>query len=442
MIRYVPLFLFSLMLVVAESSGQTSPRIFCGNDLLMDMWRTHHPEFVDAIDETYLEALQPQAQVRGPLTINVVVHVVWKSPEENLSDELIHEQIAILNEDFNRQNADSANLRSMFHHVAGSADIHFNLAAIERVQTNENFTIALLGNDILPKLKYTAQGGSDAWDTEKYLNIWICRIRPITFLGIELGQILGFAFPPAGLANWPAGANAPAPTDDGVVVDFRVWGRSNPNTMKVPGSDEDLAVAGRTPVHEVGHYLGLRHIWGDGGLLGPNDCMQSDGIEDTPFASSQSDFDCDPSRNTCQVIDPFYGMDMPDLIENFMDYSAETCMNMFTKGQAAHIRNVLMGPRSGLLAGSTQTTEVTEDQGWTVFPNPAGAEVFLRLKNPPVHPVQVLIHNSEGRIVYNQVIPTGQSLLPIDTATLPLGFYVVTCLESASVSHQKLIINR
>jgi hypothetical protein len=442
MSRSLLLLVCCLALLSGSLSAQSGPRILCGNDMLMDMWRTHHPDFVSAIDETYLEALQTQAQVRGPLTVNVVVHVVWKNEAENLSDELIHEQIAILNEDFNRQNADTANLRALFQPVAGSADIHFQLAAIERVQTTEDFTVSLLGNDILPKLKYTAQGGSNAWDTEKYLNIWVCRIRPLTLFGIELGQILGFAFPPAGLTNWPAGSNAPTPADDGVVVDFRVWGRSNPNPIKVPGSDEDLEVVGRTPTHEVGHYLGLRHIWGDGGLFGPNDCMQSDGIEDTPFASSQSDFDCDPTRNTCQVIDPFYGMDMPDLIENYMDYSAETCMNMFTKGQVTHMRNVLMGPRSGLLAGSTSTRIEAETPGWHLFPNPAATETFLRWVQAPESPVQLRLYNSEGRVVFSQVLPAGQHLFALDTASLPRGFYVVSCLDANGITHQKLIVGR
>ena len=132
---------------------------------------------------------------------------------------------------------------------------------------------------------------------------------------------------------------------DGVVIDYRVFGRNSPFELDL-GQGTPIVTQGRTPVHEVGHYLGLRHVWGDGGgLLGGDSCMEDDGVADTPNSGSQANFDCDPTRNTC--IDATD--DLPDMIENFLDYSSEACMNSFTMGQIEIMRGVLENERCMLV---------------------------------------------------------------------------------------------
>jgi hypothetical protein len=420
--------------------AQQPGKLLCGNDILQEMLRTHHPDLANAMDQTFEAVRMPQTQTRGTLTINVVVHVVWKESDENLSDELIQSQIDILNADFNRLNADTANLRSIFQQAAGAADIEFKLAAIERVQTSNLFSVNLLGGTLIPEVKSNALGGNNAWDPEKYLNIWVCHIQPIMVGPIVLGQILGFAFPPAGLGNWPEGSNAPAIGEDGVVIDYRVFGKDNPFPVEVPGSTEPLIVKGRTPVHEVGHYLGLRHIWGDGGTFGPNDCAQSDGVNDTPFANSQSEFDCDITKNSCPGIDAHYGIDMPDLIENFMDYSSEDCMNMFTKGQVEIIRNVLTGPRSGLVEGSSSIHPMAAEADWQLVPNPTSGDSYVRLDVTSTRDRQVQLFDTHGRMVQTQVIPAGQTSALLPTHTLANGLYWVTCLDHQEVSRRLLVV--
>ncbi len=437
-------FMAGLHTLIAQN---TPLPIICGNEVFSHIVKEKYPQLDAAIRNTFEEAQRNThlaATQRSALNVKVVVHVVWNSPEENLADSIIHNQIQVLNEDFNRMNADTGNLRPDFQFVAGSADIHFELAEIVRVQTDALFEIDVLGGDLLSTLKSDTSGGSNAWDTEHYLNIWVCKIQPTTIFGIPIGQILGFAFPPNGLANWPDGSSAPTAQEDGVVIDFRVFGSNNPNVVENPDGSGPLTVKGRTPVHEVAHYLGLRHIWGDGGLFGPNDCAQSDGIEDTPFASAQSAFDCDLSKNSCEQVELFYNEDPLDLVENFMDYSSEDCMNMFTKGQVAHMRTVLMGPRAGLLdpVGTSQPVATLDCK---VFPNPAQDRAVVSFQLPESGEVRIRMVGADGRSVLEmpaQVYFSGQQQIALDTRRLPAGMYFVHIQANGVAAVKKLSVQR
>ena len=434
------LFVFSTML----SNAQTAPASFlCGNEVFSKMVREQYPDLETAFDATFEQARSAGAADRSPLAVNVVVHVVWKNPEENLDDSIILNQMAVLNADFNRQNADTANLRPAFQTVAGNAGIQFNLAGIVRTQTSTEFEVDLFGTNILSELKHTDQGGSDAWANEQYLNIWICKIQPISLGGITLGQILGFAFPPNDIDNWPANSGAPSPEEDGVVIDFRVFGGNNPNLVEIPGGTDNLIVRGRTPVHEVGHYFGLRHIWGDGGTFGPNDCAQTDGVDDTPFANSQSEFDCDTTKNTCPNVEMFYGIDMPDLIENYMDYSSEECMNMFTQGQVDIMRNVLQGPRSGLLMQVATQDVAGLQPDFELLPNPASDRFALVFNLLDKTNVTLRLLNSGGQslqAVAADDYPAGSHRVELNASGLTPGLYFVEMRTDWGVSVRKLMV--
>ena len=375
--------------------------------------------------------------------MNVVVHIVWKEEAENLDESIILDQLRILNEDFNQLNTDQVNLRSQFQPEAGSAGINFELAQIIRVQTEAEFAVDLLGTNLLPEVKSDILGGSTAWNPEQFLNIWVCKIQPIEIFGIEIGQILGFAFPPNNLANWPPDSGAPDPFEDGVVIDYRVFGSNNPNTIDIPGGGGQLPVKGRTPVHEVGHYFGLRHIWGDGGTLGPNDCAQSDGINDTPFANAQSAFDCDTTRNTCAQVELHYNEDVPDLVENYMDYASEECMNMFTNGQVALMRNVLEGPRSGLLMPFSAVTETEQQLSFDIVPNPSDDQFSIELETKEKFTGTLRILDANGRCVRTnrpQPFSTGRHRIDFDDLALTPGMYFVEIRNERGVLAKKLIV--
>lgn len=445
MTRFVLFFLLIQSALFAQTPSVPATLI-CGNEVFDHLVKEQYPDLEAAFQQTFEQsaalARKNGAADRTPLTINVVVHIVWKAGAENLADSIIQNQIDILNRDFNRNNADSVNTRALFKPVAGNADIQFNLAAIVRKQTTKDFSVNLLGGSLLPELKSTLKGGSDPWPVQQYLNIWVCNVRPATILGIPLAQILGFAFPPNGLSNWPSGASAPTPNEDGVVIDYHVFGANNPNTITVPGGTDNLKVRGRTTVHEVGHYLGLRHIWGDGGgILSPtNDCKQSDGVADTPFANAQSNFDCNQTRNTCSSIDSFYQANVPDMTENYMDYSSEDCMNMFTKGQVALMRATLAGPRAGLLQ-SVSTRTPKAPLSLQLFPNPASGYTTLHFDLPSASEVHVLVMDVNGRVV--QVSPSesrtaGRQTWMLPTEGLPQGIYMVQVQTANSTVSRKL----
>lgn len=439
--------LLAFLAAFSTLSAQSAPLpIICGNEIFSHVVRENHPELDAAFQSTFEQAAQQSHHLtqRSPLNIKVVVHVVWNDPAENLADSIILNQMQILNADYNRMNADTGNLRAYFQDVAGNPNIHFELVEIVRVQTDDLFEIDVLGGDLLSALKSDATGGSNAWDTEHYLNIWICKIQPTTIFGVPIGQILGFAFPPNGLDHWPEGASAPTAEQDGVVIDFRVIGSNNPNTVENPAGGENLTIRGRTPVHEVGHYLGLRHIWGDGGLFGPNDCAQSDGIDDTPFASAQSAFDCDMEKNSCEQVEIFFNEDPLDLVENFMDYSRESCMNMFTKGQAGLMRNVVMGPRAGLLdpVGTRQPVSVLDSK---VFPNPAQDQAILSFQLPETADVHVRIVGAAGRSVLDmpgRQFSSGPQQIALDTRSLPVGVYFIHIQANEKTAVKKLLVQR
>ncbi|HHS95738.1 MAG TPA: zinc metalloprotease, partial [Phaeodactylibacter sp.] len=227
--------------------------------------------------------------VDGIITIPVVVHVVWNTAAENISDEQIQSQITILTEDFRRLNSDANNNWPQ----AADAEIEFCLAGsdpngnttngITRTQTS---VTSFSTND---NVKFDATGGKDAWPSSQYLNFWVCDLG---------GGLLGYAQFPGGPAN-----------TDGIVCDYQYVG--NIGTATPPYH------LGRTATHEVGHWLNLRHIWGDGG------CGVDDLVADTPVSDAPN-FSCPTGHVSCGST---------DMIENYMDYTHDDCMNLLTLGQ-------------------------------------------------------------------------------------------------------------
>lgn len=268
-----------------------------------------------AEDETRrsIDSGRAMSVVEKLITIPVVVHVVHHSAAENISDKQVRSQIDVLNKDFRAKNADRSKVPSAWKSLVVDSKIQFALASkdpkggatkgITRTQTS----VAAFGPDDTVKSRKT--GGVDAWPTNRYLNIWVC----------SLGQGL------LGYAQFPGG---PSKTD-GVVILHSAFGSA--------GSSKSPFNKGRTATHEVGHYLGLRHIWGD-----RNDCTGDDFVADTPRAKAANFGKPSFPHITCN------NGPSGDMYMNYMDYVDDAAMFMFSAGQVARMNATLAGPRKKL----------------------------------------------------------------------------------------------
>ncbi len=413
----VLIFIFLCVNIFSTHSQKYINSKVCGHDLVMNAMEKEYPGFKDQVKKVFdnaKRASQFNSRFDGEqLIVPVVLHVVWKTDEENISDDLINRQLKVLNEVFNLENGNRNELRDIFKDRQTNPNIKFELQEVKRVKTTANFALSFTLQ--LPDNVKNARDGSLAVDPDNVLNIWICKIQPIPFIG---GQILGYAYPPAGLSNWPQGASAPSRGLDGVVLDFRVVGPDNPVKLDIQG--RPFESQGLTIVHEIGHYLGLRHIWGDGGIFGGNSCTEDDGVEDTPNQGSSSDFNCDFTQNTCTDAQS----DLPDMIENYMDYSSEECQNTFTKGQVAIMRAVLRNERNGLISSSNQ---------WM---NPSKFRIY---PNPSTNIIHFDYHSDFDRIsivdIYgNVLIQKDNSAVNIDISHLANGTYIMKIYAQDGVS--------
>lgn len=299
MVRNLLLLPFLGLLLAAGLHAQQ--RTCAAHDILLQQLKDN-PEMQqirDAIEQQTTQFVQSGgAKDRVVVTIPVVVHVVWNTSAENISDAAIQSQIDVLNADFRRLNADAGNTPSYFQGVAADCEINFCMAqrdpngnatnGIVRRQT----TVTSFGtNDYV---KYYNNGGSNAWPRDQYLNLWVCDLS---------GGLLGYA-------QFPGG---PAATD-GVVCDYAYFGTI--------GSQQPFHL-GRTATHEVGHWLNCYHIWGDDGTS----CNGTDQVSDTPNQADEN-YGC-PSGSVVSCSNGPNG----DMYMNYMDYTDDACMNVFTAGQ-------------------------------------------------------------------------------------------------------------
>jgi len=260
----------------------------------------------------------PNNRQKTIITIPVVVHVVWNTNSENISDTQIFSQIEVLNNDFRRTNVDAINTPSVWQGIAADCEIEFCLAqtdpngnsttGIDRVQTAQT-SFGMSGDPVMS----VASGGADPWNQDDYLNIWVC----------DLGSgLLGYASPPS---NWTN-------PEDGVVIGYKYFGTT--------GAVQSPYHKGRTTTHEIGHWLNLEHLWGAWGSCG------NDQVSDTPKQEIEN-YSC-PSfplhPDACSTTNA-----NGDMFMNYMDYTNDACMNLFTTGQKTRMISAINQYRSNLL---------------------------------------------------------------------------------------------
>lgn len=282
------------------------------------------------------------------ITIPIIFHIFTDgSGPDNVSASVVQHQLDQLNLDYR-------NLAGSGFSVAADIEIEFCLAIKD---PNGNF----LAEPGINRVTTYGQGpfsdtqfentykAATIWDPNNYFNVWVANLS---------GGILGYAQFPSNSGLGGLNTNEGPASTDGCVIGYTTLGSiANPQ-----GSSSAQYNKGRTLTHEAGHWLGLRHIWGDGG------CSVDDFCNDTP-KSDAANYNC-PNTNSCTDPNP----DPRDMVENYMDYTNDACMNTFTEDQKTRIRTVMsICPRRASLANSTACQSSGDDAGISSIINPIGS---------------------------------------------------------------------
>lgn len=349
------------------------------------------------------------------IRIPVVVHVLYNTTAQNISDAQVKSQIDALNRDFRRLNADSVNTPLPFKSLAADVQIEFALATADpKGRATTGIVRKATGVtywQMDDKIKYSEQGGDNAWDSRYYLNIWVGNTRSL----LGYSSVIG------------------APADkDGIVINTSAFG-----TLNMSGAYDN----GRTAVHEAGHWLGLKHIWGDA-LCG------DDGIYDTP---TQSGFttSCPTGIRTSSCGSNPAG----DMYMNYMDFTNDACLNLFTTGQKEHMRSLFEdgAPRYSLLLSKGLNAPWTEESlpeeaipvviapaQLKLYPNPTSSELVLDFEyDASWIGKEVKILNMNGVVISIVLVSSKTQKVPLSTFTP--GVYFIQGINGNKKISQKFI---
>lgn len=361
------------------------------------------------------EDLKPPNERKTTINIPLVVHILYNTADQNISDAQVQSQIDVLNEDFTASNSDYNNYDAGYAGVRGDADYKFCLDQIIRKQTSKKFF------GINDGMKKSRQGGSEAIDPLHKLNIWVCNLQ----------NYLGYAYLPG----------APAEIF-GVVCHYRAFGRGvNYNLF----AEYNL---GRTTTHELGHCFGLEHMWGDANC-------GNDFVDDTPLHNT-ANFGCPQQGHlsTCTG-NPL------EMWMNYMDYTDDRCMYFFSNGQVSRanffIENDELlnsfvnsscsnGPGNNKLITGAKTTINSslkvEGTGFQIYPTFASNKITLEISSETTGNADVNIYNQSGALVMKQKIyvSEGPGTNTIDVSRLANGFYILQLNQGQERKSKKFII--
>lgn len=331
------------------------------------------------------------AELRTDKTIQLVFHVMYHTDEENISDEVIKQQIDRINKDFNAQNEDLSQVPELFELIIGNAGINFVLASespdglpfsgVFRQQTDiENIAnqISIDGKEII---KYKILGGSDAYFPESYVNIWIGRSDDV--FGVTT---------PLDLAGT---------SDDGIII--------TPDAFGIIDDPASVTNLGRTLTHELGHYFGLNHLWGASQGCGNDD----DGIEDTPEQEAPY-IDCPEfPQVTCGSADMFM---------NFMDFTNDDCLLFFSQQQVDVMRTTLEEIRSGIIVSINEIPDIQDTYDYRI----TQSEDNLTIRNESVNlfAANVSIYTTGGQLIHKDLL-NELNVHVVDTNRWPRGVYIL-----------------
>ncbi len=371
-----------------------------------------------ALEAAYLANPDGGAADRLLVTVPVVVHVVYNTTGQNITDAQVMTQITAMNKDYQNFNSDTTAMPGIFKSVHGNPKISFCLAhtdpngnyttGIEHVHTN---TTSFSDQD--GDLVKQSGTGAAGWNNNFYLNIWTCNLS---------GGLLGYSTFPTGGVNW----------HDGCVIAYDAFG--------VGGSATYPFNKGRTVTHEVGHWFALYHIWGDDGGACPGSGGADDGISDTPPQASEH-YGC-PSypQSSCN--------NTSDMYMNYMDYTDDACMYMFTKGQATKMNTTLTVSRTTILTSTKCNipagVEANElDILFSISPNPGNGLLHLYAEYPTYKNLTVEVYSMTGARVYQANLAMGGvEAQTIDLSNQPNGTYFVKVTDGKNYISKKVLVQR
>jgi hypothetical protein len=359
-------------------------------------------------------------------TIPVVFHVIYEGAQENLPDSVLYSQIEVLNEDFGRYRGGSNSSP-----LSADASIRFCLATIDPdgnpttgiTRTQSPYAMLVDSNELATK-------SLSDWDHKRYLNIWT--VKCINECSGGGKSILGYTYLPKDLQNMHNSAVL-----DGVVLNYQYVGRNNKYTYR-----DQFGVAhydlGHTCTHEVGHYLNLLHTWGgDDFANGEGGCDDDDGVDDTPDCYHDYYAKYYAAKDSC---DQPYQCGFYRLTEDYMDYSEDHCLRIFTKGQIARMRSAIQQYRSALVTYENLiSVGCNKEYRNTLAFDPTASvdSMFLYPSYAVGVPADIYVFDELGREVRDVHIPQLQSsrqLLP--ELDLPGGIYYFRVLVHAQAATQ------
>ena len=369
-------------------------------------------EFTNQKINTTADASQRINRVNGTITIPVVFHVLYHTPDQNVPKSTIDLLLAALNRDFNKRNSDTVNIPSVFKPFAASMGFEFKLATMDPKGRGTSGIVKKytpvtywMSDD---KMKFSASYGDDAWDSKSYLNVWICNMI----------DVLGYSTLPGMDAK-----------KDGVVISYE--------DISMAKGTSPMINDFRTIVHEVGHWLNLLHIWGEG-------YCGDDKVNDTPKQSTYTPGCPSGTRVSCGV------STTGDMYMNFMDFTDDPCMNMFTNGQRARARALFEtgGPRNsilyskGLNISTIQGAELPDyNPQWLhvqVYPNPASTELNLFFEyDERWIGKRVDVIDITGRVVISKIISA--KIEVINVSRLNAGTYFITAQKEYEKLQAKFV---
>jgi hypothetical protein len=380
---------------------------------------------LEIITQEWIKANKGQKN-KATITIPVVVHVIYHTSTENISDAQVSSQIEVLNEDFRLLNFDRLPESHPFWVNRVDCQIEFCLAqqdpngnstnGITRTYTDST---SFIGEGYE---KADIYGGKDNWEPTEYLNLWVCNLD-------GSGGTLGYAVFPSDLTA--------SPEKDGIVIDFRAFGDIGTAGTGV-FDDNDL---GRTATHEIGHWLNLRHIWGD------EECGD-DFCADTPEHEG-ANYGCPTFPNRSYNVCTSGTSGDGEMYMNYMDYVNDNCMVMFTSNQSDRMGAALLGARSGLLTSDGCSTplgiySLNKSIDVNLYPNPSKGSFFIDVQSEVLEDISITVNNILGEIVYQY---NKQNVVKLDNFRIDInnksnGIYFVNITVGNNVINKKIILSK